>query len=252
GPVWYPPAVLPAEELYGPKPIQRLMGIDHWFEPRRQPQVNIIVPRGDVGRAEGNANPIANNNRAVNVPDGNPVGFQPPANAVAGNAAPQVALRPISQQALALAWKYIGAGDAHFGVQRYVDANERYRKATNTTPQLADAWFRQSFALAAMGRYDVAVGMIKRGLSLAPDWPQSDFQLAELYDDNNVAKTAHLEALAKKAEEAPRQADLHFLLGVHLYFDGQRDRAQPFFERASQLTAGDRTHITAFLTQAGP
>ncbi|MDZ7617652.1 MAG: hypothetical protein U1E05_11645, partial [Patescibacteria group bacterium] len=36
-PGWYspypPPIYLPAEELYGPRAVQRFMGVDHWFRP---------------------------------------------------------------------------------------------------------------------------------------------------------------------------------------------------------------------------
>ena len=114
-------------------------------------------------------------------------------------------------------------------------------------PQLADGYFRQGYALAAMGRYDLAARAIKRGLGLDPTWPRSDFNNHELYGDNRLAKTAQLDAMAKAAEEKPHDADLLFLLGVLLHFDGQPDRAATFFKRAGQLAGGDDAHLRAFM-----
>ena len=65
---------------------------------------------------------------------------------------------------------------------------ERYRKASQSAPQLADAWFRQGFALSAMGRYDLAVTAIKRGLKLNPNWAKSDFDLKELYGPDKLLR----------------------------------------------------------------
>ena len=54
--------------------------------------------------------------------------------------------------------------------------------------QLADAYFRQGFALAAMGSYSPAVKAIQRGLAIDPRWPDSPFQLDDLYGPNAAAK----------------------------------------------------------------
>ncbi|MDZ7619412.1 MAG: tetratricopeptide repeat protein, partial [Patescibacteria group bacterium] len=189
-----------------------------------QPTTNIIIQGGAGGQPAGDAAPAP--------PPEDP---KPP--------------RGTSQQALNLAWRFIGFGDAHFANQNYAEANERYRKAATASPQLADAYFRQAYALMAMGRYDLAVSAIRRGLSLAPGWPKSGFNNAELYGDNPQAKAAHLEALAAASEKDPHNADLLFLVGVCLHFDGKPERAAPFFERADQLLADDDAHVKAFLMQ---
>ena len=142
------------------------------------------------------------------------------------------AQRGTNAQSVALAQRYIGYGDALFAKQKYVDANQRYRTAANSAPQLADAWFRQGFTFIAQGRFDLALAAIKRGLKLNPNWAKSDFNLKELYGPDEVAKNAHREALAEAAEAKPNDADLLFLLGVHLHFDGQAQRAARFFDRA--------------------
>ena len=59
----------------------------------------------------------------------------------------------------------------------------------------------------------------------------SDFELKALYgEDSDEKKEAHREALAAALEASPDNADLLFLLGLHLYFDGQTERAAKFFQ----------------------
>jgi hypothetical protein len=152
--------------------------------------------------------------------------------------------RGSGHDSLALAAKFIGFGDAHFHTQRYGDAYQRYRTAIETAPGLAEACFHQAFALVALGRYEQAAKMLKRGLALDPGWPKSGFKVADLYGRNALAKNAHVDAMARAANLDPSDADLLFLLGVWLHFDGQPDRAAPFFKRAAQLADGP--HIRAF------
>ena len=141
----------------------------------------------------------------------------------------------------------IGFGDARFAEREYGDANERYRSASRTAPQLADAWFRQAFALIAMGRYDQAVTAISRGLKINPKWPSSDFELKDIYGPDKADKDAHRDALAEAAESKPNDADLLFLIGVHLYFDGQADRAAKFFGRTKEISGDPPDYLKAFL-----
>ena len=135
-PAWYPPyyvppVYLPAEQLYGPRAVQRLMGVDHWFQ---QPQVpsNVIIQR-DAGQA---AEPGA---RPADVPDEPKPG------------------RGTNPHALNLAGRFLGFGDAHFANENYAEANDRYRKAAAAAPQLVESYFRQGYASIATGRYDSAV-----------------------------------------------------------------------------------------------
>ncbi len=109
---------------------------------------------------------------------------------------------------------------------------------------MAEGYFHKTFALVALGRYSQAAKLLKRGLALDSSWPKSGFKLSDLYDRNALAKNAHVDALAKAANADPRDADLLFLLGVWLYFDGQQQRTAPFFQRAAQLADGP--HIRAF------
>ena len=155
--------------------------------------------------------------------------------------------RATNAESIARARRFIGFGDAQFAQQKYSAANERYRKAAQSDPQLADAWFRQAFALSAIGRYKQAVAAIQRGLKIDPNWAASGFDLKQLYGFDQLAKEAHLDALAQAAENSPNNADLLFLVGVHLHFDGQSQRAEKFFQRAKELAGDDSAHIQAFM-----
>jgi Flp pilus assembly protein TadD len=148
-------------------------------------------------------------------------------------AAPKV--RVANAEATARARQFIEYGDARFQHQQFADAYQRYRKAADSAPNLADAYFRQAFAQAALGRYRPAVNSIRRGLMLEPGWANTAFRLKQLYQRNQAAKETHFERLALTAENEPESAELMFLLGVELLLDDQPERAGTFLERAAEL-----------------
>lgn len=158
-------------------------------------------------------------------------------------------LRTSNAEAVARARQFIGFGDEHFRTQEFSEAYQRYKKAASAAPDLADAFFRQGFSLLAMGRYEPAARVFKHGLTLKPDWAKSTFRLGELYGDNRLAKSTHLERLAAEATEHPQNADLMLLLGLGLHFDGQAERARPFFEHAAELGV-NRQAVAGFLKPA--
>jgi len=217
-PRYLPPVFVPAEQLFGPEPVKRLMGVDEPNQPPAGGNV-IVAPRADGADEEAR---------------------EAPPN-----------LRATNPESIALGWRFIGFGDAHFGTQKYADAYQRYKKAAQAAPTLAAAYFRQGYALVALGRYELAAKALKRGLALDPGWPRSNFRNNEVYGDNLTAKTAHGNALAQAVTDQPHNADLPFLLGVYLYFDGQPDRAAPLFQRATELAGGDNAHLQAFLAPMG-
>jgi len=206
-----PPLYIPAETLYGIQPLKRFFGVDQ-TSPAVNPRI-IVLNQDGKDEAEGAAE------------------------------------RATSQRSLDLAWRFIGFGDAHFGNQKYSEAYLRYKKAADAAPNLAAAYFRQGYALIALGNYEQAAKVLKRGLELDPEWPNSDFRNDELYGGNQAAKTAQLDALAKAATDKPNDADLLFLVGVFLHFDGQAARAAPFFERAARLGGGSNAHLRGFMGQ---
>jgi tetratricopeptide (TPR) repeat protein len=197
GPVVLPPLYLPAEEIYGPQAVRRFMGIDG--PPASAPVV--IINNADRDRD---------------------VGAKPK---------PRITNAAMKAQA----GKFMAFGDANFSKQKYNSAFERYRTAAQSASDIPEPFLRQGFALIAMGRYDAAAKVMRRALLLAPNPNQWRLNLDELYGDNRIAKSAHLETLAQAVEQSPQSADLLLLLGLYLYFDGQRQRALPVFQRCEQI-----------------
>lgn len=160
------------------------------------------------------------------------------------------ALRGTNAQSVALAWKFINAGDLLFSRQQYAEANDRYRKASNAAPQLVDAWFRQGFALAATNRYELSSAAFKRALQLDATWPRASFDLDDLFGRNAAAKRVRLDAMADAAVQKPNDFERLFVLGVHLHFDGQTDRATKYFAQAQHVAGGDEaSYPQAFLAK---
>jgi hypothetical protein len=225
-PYAYPPLYYPfSEDLYGPQAMQRFLGM------------------GNVGAANGGAanGGMANALQPRDLAE--PAAIPPPDKPVE---------RATNAQANALAWRFIGFGDAQFAAEKFADANGRYRKASRAAPQLADTWFRQAFALSAMGRQDQATAAIKRGLRINPKWPQSGFDLQTLFGNGDLAelaKNAYLDDLIEAANAAPRDAGLLFMTGVQLHFAGRTKPSEAFLRRAKDLTGMDSEHIGAFLAK---
>jgi tetratricopeptide (TPR) repeat protein len=156
--------------------------------------------------------------------------------------------RASTAEAKARAAKQIELGDASFSRQSFLDATQHYRSAASAAADLADPLFRQGFSLFALGRFDAAAKMFRKALEMDPDWAASGFRLASLYGDNQLAKGAHLDALAQTVTKG-QNSDLLFLLGLVLFADQEPDRARPFLARARDLNVGDAAHISGFLKQ---
>ena len=231
-----PPMVFaPAGQLYGLGPIQQLMGVDQWFNPRPANGGNFN------GNFQGNAR--ANPNPGLAQADANANGHL---RRDGEPAEPKAANRAAGGKAMELAWKFISFGDAHFGNQKFSDALERYRRATRECPKLADGWFRQGFALAAQGKYEQAAKAMRRGLEEKPDWASTNFRLDEIYRDSAADKKDHIDEMVKASEAAPTNGDVAFIVGVHLYCDGKADQAAAYFRRAAQISGND-AEVKSFL-----
>lgn len=144
-------------------------------------------------------------------------------------------VRVANAESTTRARQFLDYGDARFRKQQFSEAYHRYQKAAEAAPDLAEAYFRQAMAQAALGRYAPAVKSIRRGMALNPDWPETSFRLNQLYGDNRAAKQTHLEQLATAAGQPPENAELMFLLGVELFFDDRPAQAKTFLKRAAEL-----------------
>ena len=107
---------------------------------------------------------------------------------------PPSSQRATNAAATTRGWKFIGYGDENFKSRRYSEANQRYHKAITTAPALAEGYFRAGFALLALGHWEPAAQVFKRGLNVDPNWAQSRFHLDDLYGANPSEKAAHLES----------------------------------------------------------
>lgn len=143
--------------------------------------------------------------------------------------------------------QYLAQADSLFREQKYQQAIERYKLASETAPDLAEAFWHKGHAYVATNRYELAAASFKRALAINPRVDRNGFSLAKLYGTTTIAKTGHLETLAAYALEHSDSADAFFLLGVFLKYDGEPDRAAPFFARAAELSRGESAHLAGFL-----
>lgn len=160
--------------------------------------------------------------------------------------------RSTSAESIASGWRFIGYGDRLFLAQDYGQARLRYKQAGSVAPTLGAAFFRQAYTLIALGNYSEAAKLIKRGLKVDPSWPESGFTNDQIYGDNRMAKMAHIDALAAATVNEPHNADLLFLIGVHLFFEGEPERAKTFFERSGRLAGGEDAHLRPFFAAMEP
>ncbi len=152
----------------------------------------------------------------------------------------------------AKAGKFISFGDGNFASQKYLAALGRYKTAAQIAPDLAEPQLRQGAAHVALGQYDAALKAFRRALRINPDAATSNFRLEVIYVGDPLAKTTHLENLAKAVEANPFNSDLLALMGIELHFDGQPDRAALFFQRSAQLGGNDDHLLDGFLPKPAP
>ncbi len=214
GPFIAPPLFVPAEELgFGPMAVRRFMGLD----PIQRPVINRVI----VARPAEQGNLIGNN-------------------------AARPVVRVSNAEARDRAMRFIDFGDVQFESRNLAAAYERYQKATEAAPDLAEPFFRQGHTLTEMRRYEQAARAFRRGLGIQADWPAGKFRLEKMYGNNRVAAEAMLVAVGKRADELPADMDLQFVSGVQHFFDGQFEKARAYFEQARRLGESARD-IEAFL-----
>ena len=164
--------------------------------------------------------------------------------------APRLGPPPSNRNALSRAWRFIDYGDRQFHKGEYREALIRYRKAIAAADDLAEARFRQGLAELGRGRFARAADALRQGLARDPAWPNSEFKLADLFLDP-AEKDRVFESLAQEWKRLPNDANVIFLIGVMLHFDGNPAEARALFRRVDELTGGDPA-AKAFLPPAAP
>ncbi len=146
--------------------------------------------------------------------------------------------------------KFQAEGDHWLREGQNVKAYLRYLEAQREAEDRGEVYFRQAFALVAMGRYSHAVSKLKRGLQIDPQSARTGQSLDAVYGVENVDhKVDYLQRVADWANADVRDPDRLFLMGVLLHFD-EDSRASEFLNAASKL-AGRGPHIQAFLQAPG-
>ena len=215
GPYVAPPIYVPPEQLgFGPQAVRNLLGLNSVQRPIVNR--NIIVPPPAAKREN------------------------------AADAAQQPRPRGSNAEARARSEQFLQFGDRQFATPNLAGAYDRYKKAADAAPDLAEPYFRLGHTLAAMGRYEQAADYFGRGLSLAPDWPTQGLQLAELYRDKMAARLATLDTVKRAAAAEPDNRSVQFVAGVQFFFDGQTEIARRYFERAQALGV-PAAHVEPFL-----
>ena len=153
-------------------------------------------------------------------------------------------------EARAKAARYQDQGDQLFRAQNYHAALQRYKLAASAAPDLAEPYWRQGHALIATNNFELAAAAFKRAIALSENLERGGFQLDQIYNGAQMSKARHLESLSGWALAHEAAADPYFLLGVFLAYDGDRDRAEKFFQRAADLAGISGGHIAAFLAPA--
>jgi tetratricopeptide (TPR) repeat protein len=177
----------------------------------------------------------------LRTPSGAPAAAAGPAIAAA-----KPAVRIANPEQRRKAEESLAVGDVLFREQKFHSALQRYKLASQLAPNMAETYWRQGHALIATANYELAGGAFRRALALDPETGRGAFTLDELYGGAAMAKASHLESLAGWALARGDASEPYFLMGVQLYYNGQQERANRFFTRASELAGPAGGYIALF------
>ena len=160
-------------------------------------------------------------------------------------------IRPVSASSRAgqqRSRQFQAEGDRFVREGNFVKGYLKYLEAEREAQDRGDIYFRQAFALVAMGRYPHAVLKLKRGLQVDPSWPQSPTRLDEVYGPENAAqKTEFLQRVADWTDQNVRDSNRLFLMGVLLHCNAD-PRSQEFLTAARKWSGRDVAHLQPFVT----
>jgi tetratricopeptide (TPR) repeat protein len=219
-PVILPPVVIPAEQIFGPAAAARMLGVD-------------LFGQGGFGQAGfGQAGFVPLRPEVIAARE---------AARVDRDEKPAFVSNPTARQRAA---RFMELGDGYFAQGNYVLAYDRYKSAVQATPDLVEPYLRRGQALIAMQSYDLASDTYLHAFKLHPNWAKTAFRLDTVYGNRQREKQDHLDALAAAAERQPT-AELMFLVGAQLLYDGQAERSLKFFDRAKELPRRDPLPLPA-------
>jgi hypothetical protein len=88
-------------------------------------------------------------------------------------------------------------------------------------------------------------------MALEPNWPAINFHPLDLYGNHAALYPAHLRRLEDVAGRFANDPVVLFLYGYQLWFDGRKDEARDFFQKARKGGA-DPVVIDRFLRALPP
>lgn len=247
---WLPPAVLPAQSLYGPF----AGGLFGGYSPAVVPSgywgsdLVVDVSVANVGNNVGNVQ-MPPNNVQQGVPQGGADMMRRDRVDVARPVAPRTSFGSSNAERRAKARRFIGHGDNQFEQGEYHQAAQRYRLAIKAAPDLAEPHFRHAQALMAQGRYADAAAEFRLGGQLQPGWEKSNFRFEQVYGPEQAVRMQHLKELGAMAIEHDHEPDLMYLMGLSYYFGGQPGQSRPYFQRAAELDGSVAAHVAPFITE---
>ncbi|HZT81467.1 MAG TPA: tetratricopeptide repeat protein [Gemmataceae bacterium] len=147
--------------------------------------------------------------------------------------------------------RQLAEGRRAFAEGEYGRAAFRFEQAVRAAPAEPFGHFLLAQALFSLGKYREAVAEIYAGMKLQPDWPRALYRPIELYGPNVADYPEDLQRLEDTLNRHRDDPVLLFLYGYFLWFDGRKEEARPYFERAAPL-APDRTDIDRFLQALPP
>jgi Flp pilus assembly protein TadD len=100
-------------------------------------------------------------------------------------------------------WAWTGLGDAYFGLKRYSDAIDAYRKSVRINPELPGAWCGLGNAYNKLQRFNEAIDAYRHALRINSEDAETWYGLGIVYGNMNrheEAITAYREALRLKPD----------------------------------------------------
>ncbi|HWE04224.1 MAG TPA: hypothetical protein VG326_17595 [Tepidisphaeraceae bacterium] len=137
-------------------------------------------------------------------------------------------------------------GAENFAKSQFEEAQDAYESAIQSLAELDGQTLRQipiacrfaPLALAntlfAQKQYKAAAEAVTPGLRYLPEWPAITIDLRSLHHDPAEYESL-MEDLQAKANAAPQDANLQFLLGYELYFTGKKAAANEQFQRTLKI-----------------
>lgn len=232
----YAPVYYPAQAAYGPQANQAFWG---------NPVVaNQLANNGDILATVGSILKTLQATKQNQTLNQNQYSPQPQPQFIENGVQPTLPLARSRARAMLV------LGDRYFREQKYNDAATKYREASTTAPDLAEAHFRLGHAYTAQGRMDVAAASFRRAIAVSTEIERDGFRLDDLYGNSQTAKRSHIESAAAAALAEPDRSDALLVVGMFLQYDDQAERAAKFLMRASEL--GENPQVIAAYLNSPP